>query len=687
MTRAASPSPRSAEFKAEIQGLRAIGALLVATFHIWVGKVSGGVDVFFVVSGYLILGSLMKQAEKTGGIDLVGFAYRLSKRLLPAALFVIVAILIGTWLWLPQTRWEFVIKEAVASTLYLENWKLIRQSVDYLAREELPSPFQHYWAISIQGQFYVVFGIGLAIYLFVARRLVARAAKPVLPIAIVFLGSLAYSVWLTEVDQPTAYFSTFTRLWEFALGGLLAAALPRLMLGRLTLGRATRLMLGWIGFAAVLSCGAVLQVATLFPGYAALWPTLGACCVIAAGRPGSAFGADTILASRPLAYVGEISYSLYLWHWPVLIFYRAIFNEVDVGLGGGLAVLGLSLALSAATQRWVEQPFINLERSTPNPWPWLLKAAGIAAATLLVAGAFYGHVTMTKRAALAMPLDPSTHPGALAFPEAGTSPTAPIRPDALSARDDKPVAYDDGCHQSLGGTSVLTCVYGDKDAATTIALVGGSHSLMWLPAFQDIAARRDLRIVTMTKSGCLFSREYVDGPDGFEASCVDWNQRALAKLQELKPDAVFTTATRGHGEDERVPQGYVDAWRALDETGIAVFAIRDTPWIMLDAAECIEIEGVGAAACARARREMLAAASPMQAVAELPRNVHYLDLSRYFCTDETCPPVAGNVLIYSDRHHITATYAQTLGGILEAQIYAVLDRTQTAVTPPPATPG
>jgi len=671
MVHVASAAPRSAEFRAEIQGLRAIGALLVAVFHIWVGKVSGGVDVFFVVSGYLILGSLMKQAERTGGIDLLGFAYRLSKRLLPAALFVVVAILAATWLWLPQTRWEFVTKEAVASTLYLENWKLIRQSVDYLAREELPSPFQHYWAISIQGQFYVVFGIGLAVWLLAARRL-GRVAKPVLPIAIVFLGSLAYSVWLTATDQPTAYFSTFTRLWEFALGGLLAATLPGL-----SLSRSARLALGWIGFLAVLSCGAALQVATVFPGYAALWPTLGACCVIAAGRPGSPFGADAILASRPMAYIGEISYSLYLWHWPVLIFYRAIFNEVEVGLGGGAVILALSLVLSAATQRLVEQPFINLDRSTPNPWPWLLKAASGAVLTLLIAGAFYGYIALTKRAELAAPLDLSTHPGATAFPRL-TENGAPIRPSALSVRDDKPVAYDDGCHQSLGGKSVLTCVYGDRDASATIALVGGSHALMWLPAFQGIAARRDLKIVTMTKSGCLFSREYVDGPEGFEESCIAWNERALAKLLELKPDAVFTTATRGHGEDERVPQGYLDSWRALGAAGIAVIAIRDTPWVMLDAAECVETHGVEATACARRRSDMLADDNPVEAIADLPPNVHAIDLSDYFCTNDSCPPAAGNVLIYSDRHHITATYARTLAGVLEQHMSTIFDGMRSA---------
>ena len=674
MANTASSTPRAAEFRPEIQGVRALGALLVASFHIWFGRVSGGVDVFFIVSGYLILGSLLRQADKTGRIDLIGFAYRLSKRLLPAALFVILAVLLGAWLWLPQTRWEFVIKEAVASTLYVENWKLIRQSVDYLSRDELPSPFQHYWAISIQGQFYVIFGIGIAIYLYLSRKVIGRAWNPLILIGAIFAGSLAYSIWLTIVDQPTAYFSTFTRLWEFALGGMLAAILPRL-----SLSFGMRLFLGWIGFIAILSCGAVLQVATLFPGYAALWPTLGACCVIAAGQTGSKLGADAILGSRPLAYIGDISYSLYLWHWPLLIFYRAIFNEVEAGLWAGLAILAISIVLSALTQRYIEQPFIKLERTTANPWPWLAQAAAAGIMTLLVAGGWYLYVAKVKHDQIAAPLDLTAHPGALAFGQAARADGADIRPGPLWVRDDKAVAYDDGCHQSLESSKLVTCVYGDKDAPTSIAIVGGSHSLMWLPAFQEIAQRRDLKIITMTKSSCLFSSAYVGGIVAFKEQCAKWNQQALTKLLELKPSAVFTIATRGSGAEETIPEAYVEPWRALAGAGIQVIAIRDTPWMMFDVAECIEIAGADADACARPRKSMLADRDPIETAGDLPPNVRYIDLSRYFCNDDTCPPVAGNVLIYSDQHHITATYARTLSPALEEAVFAALQSAPDSV--------
>ena len=672
---ATASASRPAEFRPEIQGLRALGALLVATFHIWVGKVSGGVDVFFVVSGYLILGSLLKEGARTGAIDLIGFAYRLSKRLLPAALFVILAIMAAAWLWLPQIRWTSVIKEAIASTLYIENWKLIRQALDYLARDELPSPLQHYWAISVQGQFYVIFGIGLALYLYLARTFLRRTVGLVLPIVAIFAASLAYSVWLTIVDQPAAYFSTFTRLWEFALGGLLAALLPRL-----TLGPSLRLALGWIGFIAVLSCGAVLQVATVFPGYAALWPTLGACCVIAAGRTGNPAGADRILASRPLAYIGDISYSLYLWHWPILIVYRAIFHKVEAGLLDGLAILALSIVLSAATQRFIEQPFIKLDRKAANPWPWLLKAAAGGIAVLLVAGGWYAYVAKIKHEELAAPLDLHAHPGALAFGGPPTLAGTPIRPGPLSVREDKPVSYDDDCHQSLSSRRAVACVYGNPDAQASIAIVGGSHSLMWLPAFQEIAARRDLKIITITKSSCRFSSWYEGGTIVFKEACARWNEQALAKVLEMKPDAIFTTGTAGVGPKERIPQGYADRWKALGEAGIKVLAMRDTPWMMFDVAECVETEGADSETCKRPRSQLLTTPNPIETAGVLPPNVHYIDLTRFFCTAESCLPVVGNVLIYSDLNHITATYSRTLSSQLEEAV-------AQAVPLPPAAAG
>jgi peptidoglycan/LPS O-acetylase OafA/YrhL len=681
---ATASAPKPAEFRPEIQGLRAVGALLVATFHIWVGRVSGGVDVFFVISGYLILGSLLKEGARTGRIDLVGFAYRLTKRLLPAALFVILIVMIAAFFWLPHIRWDPVIKGAVASALYLENWHLIHQAVDYLARDELPSPFQHYWAIAIQGQFYVVFGIALAIWLLLARVVLRRSVGLALPIAIIFVGSLAYSIWLTRVDQTTAYFSTFTRLWEFALGGLLAAFLPRV-----TLTLPMRLILGWIGFIAVLTCGAVLQVATVFPGYAALWPTLGACCVIAAGRTDSPIAADRILASRPLAYIGDISYSLYLWHWPVLIFYRALFHQTEAGVLDGIAILALAILLSAATQHFIEQPFIRLDRKTANPWPWLGTAAAGAAAVLLPAGGWYGYVAKIKHDELAAPLDLKANPGALAFGGPATLVGAPIRPSPLAARNDKPVSYDDDCHQSLSSKRAVACVYGDPKAETSIAIVGGSHSLMWLPAFQDIAARDDLKIITITKSSCRFSSWYEGGTVEFKEACANWNQQAMAKVLELKPDAIFTTATAGVGPEERIPEGYADRWKALGEAGIQVLAMRDTPWFQSDSAECVETEGADSDLCKRPRAQLLTTPNPIETAGALPPNVHYIDLTRFFCNDEICPPVAGNVLIYADLNHITATYARTLSGPLEDAVVQALHlspRPPTAVQSSAARP-
>jgi hypothetical protein len=255
----------------------------------------------------------------------------------------------------------------------------------------------------------------------------------------------------------------------------------------------------------------------------------------------------------------------------------------------------------------------------------------------------------------------------------------PVRPGPLSVRDDKPVSYDDNCHQSLSSRNAVACVYGNPNAEISIAIVGGSHSLMWLPALQEIAERRELKIITITKSSCRFSSWYEGGSKKFRESCAKWNAQTLAKLLEMKPTAIFTTATSGVGPKERIPEGYADRWRALGDAGIQVLGMRDTPWMMFDVAECVETEGADAASCSRPRAKLLTTPNPIETAGTLPPNVHYIDLTRYFCTDDVCPPVAGNVLIYSDLNHITATYARTLSGPLEAAIVNALQLPANAV--------
>ncbi|GAB2526632.1 acyltransferase family protein [Nocardiopsis aegyptia] len=649
----------------EIDGLRAVAVLLVAAYHVWLGRVSGGVDVFLVLTGFLITDSLVRAA--TGeGIRYGAFLARLAARLVPTAAVVVLATLAATWLLLPETRWRGAPGDAFAALLYHSNWRLALDSVDYLARDGDISPFQHFWSLSVQGQFYLLWPALVAVAVRAARR-AGRDPRPVLvgALSAVLVLSLAYSVLMTRADQPWAYFDTGARLWEFALGGLLALLLPVLRPAR-----ATRVALGWTGLAALVACGALLQVSSVFPGYAALWPTLAAAAVVVAGTSGSALGADRLLTLRPLRYLGSISYALYLWHWPVLVFHLAVTGRGLASPAGGAAVLAVSVLLAAATTP-VADRLARLGRGGGR------RAAvrGVAAALaclfpVLGAAAAWSGQQAAERARWADLLaDGSSYPGAAAGAEAAEGvPDLPVYPPLVWAAEDAPVTYADGCNQTTAGTEVITCVYGSDEPVRTVALVGGSHAAHWFPALEEIAHARDWRLVNIVKGACLFTdapQTYLGEP---YTACAEWNRGVMAELRELRPDTVFTTGTTtsldgsaGFGE-EQVVDGYVDRWRELDGLGIDVVAVRDTPRFGFDVPGCLAASGPGE--CTVEPQGSLAAVSPMDGL-DLPPNVTVLDLTDRFCEPDVCRPVIGNVLVYWDDSHIGATFMRTLAPELE----------------------
>lgn len=648
----------------EIDGLRAVAVLLVAVYHVWFGRVSGGVDVFLLLTGFLITGSLVRAAER-GNLRYGAFLSRLATRLVPVAALVVAVTLLGARFLYPEARWRDSVAEASAAALYHLNWHLALESVDYLARDG-GGPFLHFWSLSIQGQFYLLWPlmIGLAAW-WAARRGHALRRVVLAALTVVFALSVAYSVHMTRADQPWAYFDTGARLWEFALGGLLA-----LLLSRLNPPKAVRLLLGWTGLAALLLCGVLLHVSEVFPGYAALWPTLAAVAVIVAGTTGSPWGADRLLTLRPLRYVGSLSYALYLWHWPVLVFYLEATGRTVASPLGGLAVLALSTALAAVTTPLSDR-IVHVGRGGSR-----LRAPMVAAACLvpllLATSVWSARMDAEQRRLAELLNDPVRYPGAAALPGDDHGEYAdPVLPALAAAAEDTPVTYDDGCNQGTDGTEVITCAYGSQDPDRTVALVGGSHAAHWFPALEELAREHDWQLVNITKGACLFT----DAPQLYKGEpyteCAEWNRGVMAELRSLRPDAVFTTGTTtsldttaGYGEEQLV-DGYVDRWEELAALGVRVIAVRDTPRLTFDALECLSESAPQE--CAVAPAESMAEESPLEG-ADLPANVTALDLTDHICESETCHPVVGNVLVYWDRSHITATYMRTLAPELERRL-------------------
>ncbi|GAA1757573.1 acyltransferase family protein [Streptomonospora arabica] len=663
-------------FRPELQGLRAVAVLLVAVYHIWLGRVSGGVDVFLLLTGFLITGSLLRAVERGGRVDYAAFWSRLVKRLFPGAAAALAGILAASYLFLPATAWRDAISGTIASALYFQNWHLALSSVDYLAQNSGAGPAQHFWSLSVQGQFYLVWPV-----LITAAAALARAAGWPLrrvvtaALALVFAASLAYSVAVTAADQPWAYFDTGARLWELALGGLLALALPHLRLRRLP-----RILLGWVGLAALVSCGLLVNVSTLFPGFIALWPTLAAAAVIVAGSTGSPLAADRLLNLRPLHYVGDHAYALYLWHWPVLVCYLEVTDRTQPSLTGGCLVLAVSMALAVAT-RWVGEDGVDaFTRARPGRlWSVSVGAACIVP-VLAASGVWSGYLTHQQRQQelAATQAQAADYPGAAALGAAATAPAqaqdVPVYPDPANAAEDVPVTYTDGCNQGIPESEVLTCSYGPEDPVRTIALVGASHAAHWFPALREIARGEHWRVVNIIKGSCLFTAaDQLRHGQAYE-SCAVWNSGVMAELADLRPDAVFTTATRtnldaGSGPvGESVVEGYVSRWRELDAMGIEVIAVRDTPRLDFNAPDCLAENRPED--CVGQRHRSMARTSPLERIDDLPGNVAYIDLTDLLCRGDRCPAVIGNILVYWDSAHITATYMRTLAPVLRDRIEA-----------------
>ena len=479
-------------FRADIEGVRAVAALLVAIYHIWLGRVSGGVDVFFVIAGFLITGSLLRGMQRTGRVDVGRFLGRLAIRLLPNALTVLITVGVATVLLFPLSRQQAVMREITASALYVENWQLIANSVDYLARDAEDSPVQHFWAMSIQGQFYLIWVALALISLVGARRAIGR--RFIALMALLTLVSFVISVTMTWTDQPVAYFHTATRAWEFGIGGLVAGlvAVPRLS------ERGQRIA-GWSGLVLIVCTGMVVPVSSAFPGIAALLPVTGAVLILLGGTP-SRHSVASVLSSRPLVSLGGVAYAIYLWHWPLLVFYLHLRGVDHAGVAGGLLVLGVSVILAYLSTYCIERPIRSLKWQ--HRGPWLVPMGGVATTALLVAAA----TAVSASAVPTMRVGDDVRLAHWAEPHAVADFTIPPSespyPGIAAAAADRPTMVVDGCNQKVREPDVLTCTYGDPDGERTMVLVGGSHSAHFQPALHEIALQFGWRLETKTKSGC-----------------------------------------------------------------------------------------------------------------------------------------------------------------------------------------
>jgi len=662
----------------EIQALRAVAVLLVLAFHLWPGRVPGGyvgVDVFFVISGFLITAHLMREASSTGRIRLGAFWARRARRLLPAAMLVLIVTAIATYLIAPHGLWQRYFEEIGASGLYVENLLLAVNSVDYLAASD-PSPVQHFWSLSAEEQFYLVWPLIILLTVLAARGRGGTKRAVLIVLAIVTALSLVASVLITDWAPAPAYFLPFTRAWEFGAGALLAFA-PALPRG------AIPALLGWLGFVAIAMSAVAYDATTPFPGFAALLPVAGAVAVVASGPAAGAWSTTELSQWKPIQWTGDISYSLYLWHWPLIVLLPFAIGR-PMGTVESLAVLAASFVLAGLTKTFVEDPARLRGPLARGPARWTL-AATLAAMTVVVATCAVGVYVGRPVTPLApvVPADAScfgagaTLPGAdceVIPPESWAAAAAFARTDSNDAGEGNGWEH---CQSAAGAVELKTCILGNfDDPERTIVIVGDSHAAQLAGAFSVIANERHWNVITYVRSACAGTGDssvFFPQREWDQGACAEWGREvADTIIADPEIDAVVMSgyaATYGQDTTGQLlgVDPYLALWGRFTAAGKQVYVVSDTPRPIGDVPTCLEsTESIADCSVPRSTALYPNVMLDAAAVAANP-DVHVIDLTDRYCFDGVCPPYIGDVIVYADDSHLTKTYSKTLAPfILEA---------------------
>ncbi len=676
--------------RTDIQALRAFAVMAVVLYHLWPNRLSGGfvgVDVFFVISGFLITGHLLREVERTGRLNLARFWAARARRLLPASLLVLLLTAIAVLVAVPRSLKEQFLSEVLASAAYVQNWRLARDAVDYLAADNRPSASQHFWSLSVEEQFYVFLPLLFVLTLLVARMVpVQRTRVLFIVLVLITVASFIYGVHLTNTNPGVAYFSTFTRMWEFGLGGLASFAVPAI--SGLSRRRANiYTVLTVVGGAAAALSLFVIDSQTPVPGYAAALPVLGTVVVV---RWGGSTVAAWLGALPPVALLGRISYALYLWHWPLIVLPPLItFHPLTTV--EKLMILIVSITIAWASTKFFEEPIRF--RARPKMRPAAVLGAVLVAMlpVILVAGVGSAVVAEQQEGAVADTTRIlSSGPRCL-----GAAAMDPARPgcdnpdlDGIIVNDPSKVADDtpkrSGCWAQHGVETVNVCTIGPETGYSLhLFAVGDSHNLALAAAYEVIADKYNWRIDLAGHAGCYWTTADLKLNSDIESeSCRGWQANLDDFLAASDFDAILAThATsvsiqrppEGTSREEAITDGLVGAWKTQTSKGVPVIGIVDNPGTASTNVQCVEKYGISdPGRCATPRTDGLGKFDGnVEAVAALDRT-GLVDMTEFYCTPKICPSVIGSVAVFRDRTHVTATYLRTLAPYLGSRLEQAL---------------
>jgi peptidoglycan/LPS O-acetylase OafA/YrhL len=666
-------------FRPDIQGLRAVAVGLVLASHAGLPHTAGGyvgVDVFFVLSGFLITSLLVKEVFDTGRISIAGFYARRARRILPAASAVTVATAVGAWMFFPVTRLEAVLQDAYAVIAYFVNYRFINEQSEYLNADQMPSPFQQFWSLAVEEQFYVVWPLLLLGLLLCVRRSPRRlVAAGIVFSAAIFAATLALSVVVTAQSQTTAYYAAHTRAWELAAGAFLALILPQLK----RLPQALAWLLGLGGLAAIVASGFFYTEATPFPGYAALAPVLGTMAVIAAGSPPGRNPVSGLLGTGPFQFFGKISYSLYLWHWPVLIL-APLALDVEPTLRLNLVLLAATVGIAQLSYAYIEAPARNWKALRGNAAGILagLACAALSALLVLALTQVFPKTAESDGTVDLGTVEPAGADLEAVLREGLETDTVPsdLAPPLAGMDDDKPAVYPDGCHLEYEQTTLPGgCVYGDPDSDTVVVLAGDSHAAQWFPALEALAEREGWKLLSRTKSSCTSALVHVGSTrdDGEYTECWEWKQLVADEIDAIKPDLVVYGSTDNYSvrRTDDPAQAWADGWTATLERAAAsaahVAVLTDTPWATGQAApDCLALHQDAPAECLAEEPYALDHLELRESgrAAQDASDAQVVDTEPWFCVDDQCPLIVAGYSVYRDKHHVSTPYSAYLTDVL-----------------------
>jgi peptidoglycan/LPS O-acetylase OafA/YrhL len=714
-------------FRRDIEGLRALAVGFVILFHAkFLGLTGGfiGVDVFFVVSGFLITSLLINEHSSVGEISLKNFYARRARRLLPASALVIALTALASRIWLEPLRLKDIGTDAVASGGFFANILFGVRSTDYLQAGQPPSPFQHFWSLSVEEQFYIVWPALLMLLLWKSRE---RHTRAIVAVSILSVASLALCIWQTTQSQPWAFFGLHTRAWELGIGALVALCWKYVE----QLPTNFRAVIGWLGLFAIVVSGLTITEKMAFPGKLALLPVVATALVLMAGQHAH-WGPQRILSLQPLQWIGARSYSIYLWHWPVLIIAESHAARA-LTVTERLIAIAASVIAASLSHHFLENPVRHSVSLQAKPRlalmvggalivmslgvGFVLRTSSVALSTDVIAEAPVAIAsTTTSTTAPVVSTDSTVAPvetttSLVTIPEGPppsiVNPTAPIdaviagaltdevpanlQPSLRGASGDKPEIYDNGCHVNLISIEPKICEYGDTTSDFTVALYGDSHAAQWFPALNQIAIDHQWRLIILTKMGCtaidLITANSLVGPT--YPGCRPWREKVLERLSAENVRVVFMTnsnrltdpSTGQPFADSIVKAGSATLITQLQSMGISPIVITDTPYPGTDVPICLSkaIKNVGS--CAVSRDKGIRANRQQTSIdVAVENNAQYLDVSHWVCSLDTCPVITGNILMYRDSHHLTTTYVQFLTPLIEAAVAPYVDGVRSRIS-------